>query len=69
MDGGLSDMVADGCDGGLRFGESLSGHMLAVPVSPPMEMALAATPGDLKRRGMSGTPSDLPRPGSICGKT
>lgn len=59
MDDGLSNIVADGCDAGLRFGESLAEHMVAVPVSPPMEMAVVATPDYFKRHGTPKEPSDL----------
>lgn len=61
MDDGLSNIVADGCDAGLRFGESLTEHMIAVPVSPPMEMAVVATPAYFKRHGVPDTPEDLPQ--------
>lgn len=59
MDDGLSNIVADGCDAGLRFGESLAEHMVAVPVSPPMEMAVVATPDYFKRHGTPQEPTDL----------
>jgi DNA-binding transcriptional LysR family regulator len=61
MDDGLANIVADGCDAGLRFGESLAEHIMAVPVSQPMEMAVVATPEYLKRHGTPATPSDLAR--------
>lgn len=59
MDDGLSNIVAEGCDAGLRFGERLAEHMVAVPVSPPMEMAVVATPDYLKRYGRPEQPTDL----------
>lgn len=59
MDDGLSNIVAEGCDAGLRFGESLAEHMVAVPVSPPMEMAVAASPAYLQRYGVPKEPADL----------
>lgn len=59
MDDGLSNIVADGCDAGLRFGESLTEHMIAVPVSPTMEMAVVATPAYFARYGVPQTPTDL----------
>ncbi|WP_062194186.1 LysR family transcriptional regulator [Caldimonas taiwanensis] len=61
MDDGLSNIVAEGCDAGLRFGESLAEHMVAVPVSPPMEMAVVATPGYFERHGIPKEPADLAR--------
>lgn len=59
MDDGLSNIVADGCDAGIRFGESLVEHMIAVPISPMLEMAVVATPDYLARHGVPQTPTDL----------
>ncbi|MFG6468296.1 LysR family transcriptional regulator [Roseateles sp. BYS87W] len=56
---GLSNIVADGVDAGLRLGESLDEHMVAVPVSPPIEMAVVGAPAYLKRHGVPQTPADL----------
>ena len=36
MNDGLSNIIAEGVDAGIRLGESLDEHMVAVPVSPPM---------------------------------
>ncbi|MCB2021657.1 MAG: LysR family transcriptional regulator [Burkholderiaceae bacterium] len=61
IDDGLSNIIADGCDAGIRFGESLAEHMIAVPVTPRMEMAVVATPDYFARHGVPGTPADLAR--------
>ncbi|MBP5988788.1 MAG: LysR family transcriptional regulator [Piscinibacter sp.] len=61
MDDGYSNIVAEGCDAGIRFGESVAEHMMAVPVTPRMEMAVAATPAYLKRHGVPQSPAELAR--------
>jgi len=61
MDDGLSNIIADGCDAGIRLGESLAEHMVAVPVSPMLEMAVVGSPDYFKRRGVPETPADLIR--------
>ena len=35
LDDGLSNIIADGCDVGIRLEQGLDEHMTAVPVSPP----------------------------------
>jgi DNA-binding transcriptional LysR family regulator len=61
MDDGLSNIIADGCDAGIRMGESLASHVVAVPISPMLEMVVAASPAYLKRHGIPATPADLER--------
>lgn len=61
MDDGLANIIADGCDAGIRVGESLAEHMVAVPITPAMEMAVVATPAYLERFGEPATPADLAR--------
>jgi DNA-binding transcriptional LysR family regulator len=58
-DDALSDIIAEGCDAGLRLGESLAEHMVAVPVTPPLSMAVVASPAYLDRRGVPTAPQDL----------
>lgn len=55
----FSDIIGAGCDAGLRLGESLAEHVVAVPVTPPLSMAIVASPGYLARRGTPITPQDL----------
>ena len=43
MDDGFSNIVAEGLDAGIRLGESLDEHMVAVPITPPMEMAIVGS--------------------------
>lgn len=59
MDDSLANIVADGCDAGIRIGESLAEHMVAVPITPPLEMAVVATPNYFAQHGMPVTPTDL----------
>ncbi|HEX6591148.1 MAG TPA: LysR family transcriptional regulator [Moraxellaceae bacterium] len=59
MDDGFSNIVADGLDAGIRLGESLDEHMVAVPVTPPLEMAIIGAPAYFERHGVPQTPADL----------
>lgn len=59
MDDGLSNIIAEGCDAGIRIGERLAEHMIAVPVTPALEMAVVGTPAYFARYGKPKTPSDL----------
>jgi len=61
MDDGLSNIVAEGCDAGIRFGESLAEHMMAVPITPRLEMAVVGSPAYLARHGVPQAPADLSR--------
>jgi DNA-binding transcriptional LysR family regulator len=58
-DDGFSNIVAEGLDAGIRLGESLDAHMIAVPITPPMQMAIVGSPGYLERHGIPETPQDL----------
>lgn len=49
---GFVDMLAAGCDAGIRYDERLEQDMVAVPVGPrEQRFATAAAPGYLDRRG------------------
>ncbi|MBB4845606.1 DNA-binding transcriptional LysR family regulator [Paucibacter oligotrophus] len=61
MNDGLSNIVADGMDAGLRLGGSLDEHMVAVPVTPPIEMAVVGSPAYFERYGLPESPADLMR--------
>jgi len=56
---GLSNIIADGCDAGIRMGRSLAEHVVAVPVSPAVSMAVVGAPAYLARHGVPATPADL----------
>jgi DNA-binding transcriptional LysR family regulator len=57
----LSNIIADGCDAGIRLGRSLAEHVMAVPVTPVLSMAVVGTPAYLERHGVPKTPADLAR--------
>jgi DNA-binding transcriptional LysR family regulator len=54
------DVVAAGCDAGVRYGERLEQDMIAVPIGPRVQrFATAAAPAYLARRGEPKHPRDL----------
>jgi DNA-binding transcriptional LysR family regulator len=54
------DVLAAGCDAGIRYDERLEQDMIAVPVGPRVQrLATAASPAYIKRRGQPGHPRDL----------
>ncbi|MGI3776957.1 MAG: LysR family transcriptional regulator [Janthinobacterium lividum] len=54
------DVLAAGCDAGIRYDERLEQDMVAVPIGPRVQrFATAASPGYLARRGRPGHPRDL----------
>lgn len=61
MDDGFSNIVADGLDAGIRLGESVDEQRVAVPVTPPLAMAIVGSPAYFERYGMPETPDDLVR--------
>ncbi len=59
IDDGLSDIVAGGFDAGIRVGERLQKDMIAVRLTPDVELLAVASPGYLARHGEPKTPADL----------
>ena len=54
------DIVAEGCDAGIRYDERLEKDMIAVPIGPRHQrFATAASPAYLARCGRPGHPRDL----------
>lgn len=54
------DVLAAGCDAGIRYEERLEQDMLAVPIGPRVQrMAAAASPAYLAQRGRPAHPRDL----------
>jgi DNA-binding transcriptional LysR family regulator len=54
------DMLAAGCDAGIRYDERLEQDMIAVPIGPRFQrFATAASPGYLDERGRPAHPRDL----------
>ncbi len=59
IDYGLTDIVAEQVDAGVRFGETVAKDMIAVPIGPPMRMAVVGSPDYLARHPAPRTPRDL----------
>ncbi|MET3648999.1 hypothetical protein [Phyllobacterium ifriqiyense] len=55
----LVDIVKQGCDAGLRFGNHLEKDMVAVQIAPPSTAILVAAPACLANRSAPKFPSDL----------
>jgi DNA-binding transcriptional LysR family regulator len=54
------DLLAAGCDAGIRYDERLEQDMIAVPIGPRVQrFAAAASPSYLDRRGRPAHPRDL----------
>ncbi|MBL6079075.1 LysR family transcriptional regulator [Belnapia sp. T18] len=57
---GFVDVLAAGCDAGIRYDERLEADMIAVPIGPRVQrFATAASPDYLRRRGRPEHPRDL----------
>ncbi|EIO4081501.1 LysR family transcriptional regulator [Vibrio parahaemolyticus] len=59
MDDGLTNIVAEGMDAGIRLGVSLDEHMVAIPITPNLTNAIVGSPDYFKRHGKPETPNDL----------
>lgn len=59
LNDGFSNIVADAADAGIRLGESLDEHMVAVPITPMLEMAIVGSPAYFAHHGILQTPADL----------
>ncbi|MEH3143855.1 MAG: LysR family transcriptional regulator [Methylobacterium frigidaeris] len=58
-DDALTDVVRDGFDAGVRFGERVARDMVAVPLGGPQRFAVVAAPSYLAARGVPAHPDDL----------
>ncbi|NBV18574.1 LysR family transcriptional regulator [Janthinobacterium sp.] len=58
-DDGMIDIVRDGFDAGIRFGEHVAADMIAVPVGAPQPFVVVASPAYLAARGVPATPRAL----------
>ena len=56
---GLTDVVAERFDAGIRLGEQVAKDMVAVRIGPPMRMAVVASPGYFNDRRLPKVPQDL----------
>lgn len=59
LNDGFANIIADGADVGIRLGESLDEHMVAVPVTPRIEMAVVGSPAYFERHGIPQNPAEL----------
>ncbi|TKI03493.1 LysR family transcriptional regulator [Martelella alba] len=59
VDNALTDIVSHRFDAGIRLGEQVAKDMVAVPVSAPMRMAVAGSPGYFAHYAPPVTPADL----------
>lgn len=66
---GFVDVLAAGCDAGIRYDERLEQDMIAIPIGPRRQrFATAAAPGYLDRRGRPHHPRDLLDHACLCGR-
>ncbi|MDY0742970.1 LysR family transcriptional regulator [Paucibacter sp. R3-3] len=60
VDESFVDMLAAGCDAGIRYEERLEQDMIAIPIGPRRQrIATAASPSYLAKHGMPAHPRDL----------
>jgi DNA-binding transcriptional LysR family regulator len=59
VDYGLTDIVAQRFDAGVRIGEQVAKDMIAVPIGPDMRMAVVGTPSYFRTRPEPRKPQDL----------
>lgn len=59
IDYGLTDIVAERYDAGIRLGEQVAKDMIAVRVGPDMRMAVVGAPSYFEKRQRPKTPQDL----------
>ena len=59
VDNGLSDLIAEGFDAGIRLGERLQRDMVAVPVSGPLRSVVVGSPAYFARHGRPTQPREL----------
>ena len=61
VDYGLTDIVAEGFDAGVRLGEHIAKDMIAVRIGPDVRMAVVGSPKYFARHSRPKTPHDLIR--------
>lgn len=59
VDYGLTDIVAEGFDAGIRMGEQVAKDMIAVRVGPDLRMAVVGSPAYFQRHPKPKSPHDL----------
>ena len=69
VDNNFVDVVASGCDAGIRYGERLEQDMIAIPIGPRTQrFAVAGSPSYLARRGVPAHPRELLQHDCLLGK-
>lgn len=61
VDYGLTDIVADRYDAGVRLGEQIAKDMIAIKIGPEMRMAVVGAPSYFQRHPRPAAPEDLTR--------
>ncbi|MDN5504082.1 MAG: LysR family transcriptional regulator [Comamonas sp.] len=56
---GFRDIVADRFDAGVRLGKTIDKDMIAIPIGPPMRLAVVASPSYFAVHPIPKTPQDL----------
>jgi DNA-binding transcriptional LysR family regulator len=59
VDYGLTDIVAEGYDAGVRLGEQVAKDMVAVRIGPELRMAVVGSPSYFEKHPRPETPQDL----------
>jgi DNA-binding transcriptional LysR family regulator len=59
IDSGLTDIVTERFDAGVRLGEALAKDMVAARIGPDLRMAIVGSPAYFETRPMPRTPQDL----------
>ena len=59
IDYGLTDIVAEGFDAGVRMGEQVAKDMIAARIGPDLRMAVVASPAYFERNPQPEVPQDL----------
>ncbi|MGY4313908.1 LysR family transcriptional regulator [Bradyrhizobium sp. JR3.5] len=59
VDYGLTDIVAEGYDAGVRMGEQVAKDMIAVRIGPDLRMAVVASRAYFQKHSIPETPQDL----------
>lgn len=58
-DAAITDIVEQGFDAGVRFGQQLAQDVIAIPIGPALRYAIVAAPDYLADRGRPNEPADL----------
>ncbi len=59
VDYALSDIVAQRYDAGVRLGDQVAKDMIAVPIGPPLRIAVVGSPEYFNKRPLPKVPGDL----------